>query len=70
MDKEQRTAPIHPRNIVEPKRLEIKTPDVMIKVNPERGDLVETRIIDGVKYVLIRADADVTVNGVYVDIKE
>ncbi len=63
-------APIHPRNIIEPKKLEIKTPDVMIKVNPERGDLVETRIIDGVKYVLIRADADVTVNGVYVDIKD
>lgn len=63
-------APILPRNIIEPKKLEIKTPDVMIKVNPDRGDLVETRIIDGVKYVLIRADADVTVNGVYVDIKD
>ena len=63
-------APIHPRNIVEPKKLEIKTPDVVIKVNPERGDLVETRVIDGVKYVLVRADADVTVNGVYVDIKD
>lgn len=63
-------APIHPRNIVEPKQFEIKTPDVTIKVNPERGDLVETRIIDGVKYVLVRADADVTVNGVYVDIKD
>lgn len=62
-------APILPRNIIEPKQLEIKTPDVTIKVNPERGDLVETRVIDGVKYVLIRADADVTVNGVYVDIK-
>ncbi len=63
-------APIHPRNIVEPRELTIRTPDVTIKVNPERGDLVETRIIDGVKYVLIRADTDVTVNGVYVDIKE
>lgn len=63
-------APIHPRNIIEPKKLEIKTPDVAVKVNPERGDLVETRIIDGVKYVLIRADADITVNGVAVDINE
>ncbi len=64
------SAPIYPKNIVEPKKLEIKTPDVTIKVNPERGDLVETRVIDGVKYVLVRADADVTVNGVYVDINE
>jgi len=63
-------AELHPRNIVEPKHLQIKTPDVTIKVNPERGDLVETRVIDGVKYVLVRADTDVTVNGVYVDIKE
>lgn len=63
-------APILPRNIVEPKRLEVKTPDVTVKVNPERGDLVETRVIDGVKYILIRADNDVIVNGVYVDIKE
>lgn len=63
-------APIMPRNIVETRRLEIKTPDVSVKVNPERGDLVETRIIDGVKYLLIRADSEVIVNGVYVDIKE
>ncbi len=62
-------AELHPRNIIEPKQLQIKTPDVTIKVNPERGDLVETRVIDGVKYVLVRADSDVTVNGVYVDIK-
>ncbi len=64
------TAPILPKNIVEPKKLEIKTPDVTVKVNPERGDLVETRVIDGVKYLLIRADSEVVVNGVYVDIKE
>jgi hypothetical protein len=63
-------APLHPKNIIEPKKLEIKTPDVMIKINPERGDLVETRVIDGVKYILIRADTDVCVNGVFVDIKE
>lgn len=63
-------APILPRNIVEPRKLEVKTPDVTVKVNPERGDLVETRVIDGVKYILIRADADVTVNGVWVDIKD
>ncbi len=62
-------APLLPRNIIEPRKFEIRTPDVSIKVNPERGDLVETRIIDGVKYVLIRADADVTVNGVYVEIE-
>ena len=35
-----------------------------IQVDPQRGDLVETRIIDGVGYVLIRAEGGVEVNGV------
>ena len=50
------------------KRLELRTPDVTIQVNPERGDLVETRIINGAKYILIRADEGVEVNGISVHI--
>lgn len=50
------------------KQLEICTPDVTIRVSPERSDLVETRVIDGVKYILIRADEGVEVNGVDVHI--
>ena len=42
----------------------------MIKVNPERSDLVETRVIDGVKYIMIRADSGVEVNGLNVEINE
>ena len=41
-----------------------------IKVNPERSDLVETRIINGVKYILIRANDGVEVNGVPIHISE
>ena len=41
-----------------------------IKVNPERSDLIETRIIGGVKYILICADEDVEVNGVSIHIDE
>ena len=40
------------------------------KVSPERSDLVDTRVIDGVKYILIRADEGVEVNGVPVHIAE
>ena len=61
-------ADLQPRNIIEPKRLEIETSEVKVKIAPERGDLIETRIIDGVKYVLIRADEDITVNGVLINI--
>ena len=49
--------------------VEVKTPDVTIKVNPQRADLVETRIIDGGKYILIRAEDGVEVNGVPVRIE-
>ena len=57
-------AQLHPKNIINNKRFEIKTPDVSIQVSPERSDLIETRIIDGVKYILICADENVEVNGV------
>ena len=42
-------------------------PDVTIKVNPKRRDLVSTQIINGAKYILIKADENVSVNGI--DIK-
>lgn len=59
---------VSPRNIVEPKQFEVRTPDVTIRVNPERSDLVQTRVIDGAKYILIRADEGVEVNGVSITI--
>lgn len=61
---------LSPRNLVDTKHLELRCPDVTIQVNPERGDLVETRVIDGVRYILIRAEEGVEVNGVEVQIKE
>ena len=41
-----------------------------IKVNPERSDLIETRVIGGVKYILICADENVEVNGVNINIED
>lgn len=61
-------AQLHPKNLIGSNKLEIKTPDVVIKVNPERSDLVETRVIGGVKYILICADENVEVNGVNIHI--
>ena len=63
-------AELHPKNIIDNKRFEIKTPDVSIKVAPDRSDLIETRVIGGVKYIMICADEDVEVNGVSIHIKE
>ena len=61
-------AVLHPKNIINNKKFEINTPDVSIKVNPERSDLIETRVIGGVKYILICADENVEVNGVNIHI--
>lgn len=61
-------AELHPKNIIDNKHFEVKTPDVVIKVDPTRADLVETRIIGGVKYILICADENVEVNGVNIHI--
>ena len=61
-------AQLHPKNIIDNKRFEITTPDVTIRVAPERSDLIETRVIDGVKYILICADENVEVNGVPITI--
>lgn len=63
-------ADLHPKNIIDNKRFEVKTPDVSIKVAPDRTDLIETRIIGGVKYILISAEEDVEVNGVSIHIAE
>lgn len=61
-------AQLHPQNIIDNKKIQISTPDVIIKVAPDRSDLIETRVIGGIKYILINAEEDVTVNGVSIHI--
>ena len=63
-------ADLHPKNIIDNKHFELKTPDVVIKVDPTRSDLIETRVIGGVKYIMICADEDVEVNGVNINISD
>jgi hypothetical protein len=45
--------------------MEIKTPDVVIHISPDRAELIETRIIDGRKCMVIPME-DVEVNGIAV----
>lgn len=53
-------------NLTNTRRMEIKTPDVVIHVNPERADLVETREIDGRRCLVIPMEDNVEVNGIHV----
>lgn len=63
-------AQLHPKNIIDHRKFEVNTPDVSIRVDPSRTDLIETRVIGGVKYILICADENVEVNGVPIRIGE
>jgi hypothetical protein len=53
-------------NIANTKTFQIQTPDVIVKVNPDRSDLVETREIDGRRCLVIAIDEHLEVNGIEV----
>ncbi|MBQ1265001.1 MAG: DUF4317 domain-containing protein [Oscillospiraceae bacterium] len=61
---------LSPRNLVGTKRMELKTPSVVVQIDAEHADLIETRRIGGVPYLLICADEGVEVNGVSIQIPE
>ncbi len=64
-----KNAQLAPKNVMDVKKFSLETPDVSIKVNPDRTDLVTTQVINGVKYILIRAAEGVEVNGVNITIQ-
>ena len=53
-------------NVRSKTKFEVHTPDVTITVSPDRTDLVETRIIDGRKCIVIPVTDEVIVNGIHV----
>lgn len=53
-------------NVANTRTFEVKTPDVVIKVNPERSDLVETTMVDGRLCLVIELSGSVEVNGINV----
>ncbi|MGI5874561.1 MAG: DUF4317 domain-containing protein [Bacillota bacterium] len=62
-------AALKPENILNSKKFEITTAKVKISVDPENSYIVETRVIDGRKYILIPASGDTALNGVEVTIE-
>ncbi len=53
-------------NVISSRSFDVKTPEVVVKVNPERTDLISTRIIDGRECLVIELGANVEVNGITV----
>ena len=59
-------AVLSPANLIDAGRFQVKTAQATVSVTPENSYVVETRIIDGRKYILIPAGEDVEVNGLAV----
>lgn len=53
-------------NVANVRKFNIETPDVVIKVNPDRTDLIESRMIDGKKCLVITVNDRIEVNGINV----
>ena len=51
-------------NVVNTRKFEVSTPDITIQVSPECIDLIEIKIVDGKKCLVITVDDNVTVNGI------
>ena len=60
------TASLLASNVMNTRTFEVKTPDVIIKVSPDRTDLIETRNINGRECLVIQLDGNVEVNGITV----
>lgn len=53
-------------NVANTRKFEIKAPDIVIQVSPDRADLVETKVINGRKCLVIELNDSVEVNGISV----
>lgn len=56
-------AALNPANLIDSKRFEVKTAQMTLSIDPEYSHLVETRRINGRKYLLIPVEDAVEING-------
>ena len=61
-------AEFDPNILIDTAKFVIRMPDVTIQVKNDRCNLLKTRVIDGVKYVMVRAEGGLEIDGVEVHI--
>ena len=54
-------------NVSSGKKFEVKTPDVVIKINSDKTDIMSTQVIDGRQCLVIQIDERLEVNGISVN---
>ncbi len=57
-------AELVPKNLLSQNKFELKTPEVVVKVDPEHKELVTTQVIGGTKYIMIKVTSGVELNGI------
>lgn len=58
--------PLYVNNVYNTRSFDVKTPDVTIKVKPNRTDLIDNRTVDGRPCLVVALNGDVEVNGIAV----
>lgn len=66
---EEKPARFLAANITNAKKFNIEAPDITIKVNPDRTDLIEQRVIDGKQCLVITINDHIEVNGININLK-
>ncbi len=62
------TGMVNPENIMDCKKFEITCPQMKISVKPEHSGTLETKVINGRKYLLVPFDDETQINGVPVNL--
>lgn len=57
-------------NVAETRKFSIEMPDVLIKISADRTDLVQTRVIDDRKFIVIPINDHVEVNGLEIEVTD
>ena len=65
-DEKSREASFVATNVVSTRGFEIKTPDVSIKVAPDKTYLVQTKMVEGRSCIVIEVNEHVEINGISV----
>ena len=65
-DEKSREASFVATNVVSTRGFEIKTPDVSIKVSPDKTYLVQTKMVEGRSCIVIEVNEHVEINGIAV----
>lgn len=63
-------AAVPPQNLIGTERLEYRTPSAVLRLPPDREDLVSMRTLGGVHYLLLNVDEGVSLNGIPIHMEE